>query len=234
MGLVGDVTDIIKLVGETIKNTREIVAALKDASSYLRKRYSEAPKDLAGLLTEMHQTLVGLAQVTDVITAFQFTREGTQVDREPARFNNRVISRKHRLEQLRNSISSLKGSSGKMKLYADALAGTEGKPGWQLFDILGLGKTQTEKLGHQFNDLYVVDDRMVWMLNELIKATETALRDVSDALGPPGSAYPKNVPVAAALLEDYVKQFRELEDAINDVRQQLEDAIAAINPPKLE
>lgn len=233
MGLVGDVTGVIKDTGEMIKNTREIVAAFKDASSYLRKRYKNASNDLVGLLTEMRQTFVGLARVTDVVTGFQFTVYGPQVDHEPSRFNEWVKKREQRLTELGNSIGALKGSSGKMKLYAEALAGSEGKPWWELFGILGLASGQADRLQDQFNDLYVVDAQIIDMLKELIKAAETALQEVSDALGPPGSADPKNVPAAAALLGNYIHEFRNLRTSIDDVAQQLEDAIAAIDPPKL-
>jgi len=126
--LVREVADTVDLVSRTIQNARQIAAAFKDARGYLTKRYPGANADLAGLLTEMRLTLVGLAKVSDVITGFQFTVSGAGRDLEPARFNNLVIERKHLLSELRNSISSLKGSSGKMNDYATALTEHSGRP----------------------------------------------------------------------------------------------------------
>ena len=60
---VREVTDAMKIVGQAIKDGREIVAALHDSSDYLRTRYKRANKDLAGVLTEMRKTLLGLAKV---------------------------------------------------------------------------------------------------------------------------------------------------------------------------
>jgi hypothetical protein len=102
MTIVKEVADVIEMVGKMIKGTRDIVDAFKDAGAYLRRSYPEVPQDLSGLLTEMRKTLVGLAEVTDVITDFQFTVDGEGVDHQPARFNDMVIDRKHRLVQLGN------------------------------------------------------------------------------------------------------------------------------------
>jgi len=223
--LVREVADTVDLVSRTIQNARQIAAAFKDARGYLTKRYPGANADLAGLLTEMRLTLVGLAKVSDVITGFQFTVSGAGRDLEPARFNNLVIERKHLLSELRNSISRLKGSSGKMNDYATALTEHSGRPAWQLFDVMGLSDQRAAELGQQFNDLYVVDGRIIELIETLMNASGEALQAVSDALGPPGAADPENVASAAKVLGEYAVEFRRLEDACTDLSSELENQV---------
>jgi hypothetical protein len=228
MSLVGEVTDTVELVAKTIENARQIFAAFKDARAYLRRRYKDAESDLKGLLTEMRKTLVGLAKVSDVVTDFRFSIAGSGRDLEPARFNNMVIERKHRLSELRDSISDLKGSSGKMREYATDLTAHNNRPFWELFDIMGLSQQRALDLGSKFNDLYVVDERIVELIEKLMAAARTALQEVSDTLGPPGSADPGNVTSAAQVLGEYAVEFRRLEQACNDLSEQLEDEINSL------
>jgi hypothetical protein len=108
--------------------------------------------------------------------------------------------------------------------YAVALDPAQGEPFWQLPEIMG-HERRIHELGNQFNNLYLGDDRMVEMLRKLMGATDTALREVSDALGPAGSASPRNVPRAAALLGEYGNEFRKLERKIKDTSEQIEDAV---------
>jgi hypothetical protein len=197
MTIVREVSDAMDLVARTIENGRQIVAALHDARAYLGNRYPKANEDLAGLLTEMRKTLLGLARVSDVVTDFRFTISGPARDLEPARFNNPVIDRKSRLVEFDQSISALKGSSGRMRSYAEALTKGSGRSFWELFDITGLSAQRAADVGAKFNDLYVVDERIVDLFQTLLKAAKTALRDVADALGPPGSAARANVSAAA-------------------------------------
>ena len=229
MALIREVTDAVELVAKTIENTRQIVSAFKDANAYLIKRFPEAKPDLAGLLSEMRQTTIGLAKVSDVITEFQFTISGSGRDREPARFNNMVIERKHRIFELRDSISRLRGSSGKMREYATKLAGREGRPYWELFDVMGLAKQRAADIGQKFNDLYVIDQRIVELFQTLMNAARDALQEVSNALGPPGSADPGNVDAAASVLGQYAGEFRRLEEACDELSRQLENQISTLN-----
>jgi hypothetical protein len=228
MALIREVTDAVELVAKTIENTRQIAAAFKDAHTYLIKRFPTAQPDLAGLLSEMRQTIIGLAQVSDVITEFQFTTSGPGRDWEPVRFNNMIIERKHRIFELRDSISRLKGSSGKMQEYATKLTGREGRPYWELFDVMGLARERAMDLGQKFNDLYVVDERIVELFQTLMNAAREALQEVSNALGPPGAADPGNVDAAARVLGQYSGEFKRLEEACDDLSRELESQIKTL------
>lgn len=228
MTIVREVSDAMELVAKTIDNGRQIVAALHDARAYLRKRYPDAREDLAGLLAEMRKTLLGLAKVSDVVTDFRFTISGSARDLEPARFNQMVIDRKSRLEEFSQSISALRGSSGRMRDYATALTSGTGRSFWELFDGMGLSQLRAMDVGAKFNDLYVVDERIVDLFEMLLNAAKTALDDVSHALGPPGTADPANVPVAARVLGEYTVEFRRAEQGAHDLARQLDDEISAL------
>lgn len=231
MTIVKEVSDAIELVAKTIQNGREIVSALHDARAYLSNRYPQANQDLAGLLTEMRKTMLGLARVSDVVTDFRFTMSGPASEFEPARFNSLVIERKTRLVEFDQSISALKGSSGRMRDYAEALTRDSGHSFWQLFDITGLATQRAADVGAKFNDLYVVDARIIELLRALLDAAKTALNDVADALGPPGSAQPANVSNAAQVLGEYAVEFRRVEQQAQDLARDLEDEILAVSRP---
>lgn len=219
------------LVARTIGNGREIVSALRDTRDYLRNRYPDAPADLSGLLIEMRKTLLGLAKVSDVVTDFRFTVSGPARDLEPARFNDLVIERRARLTEMNQSIAALRGSSGRMRDYATALTNGSGRSFWELFDITGLSRQRATDVGAKFNDLYVVDERIVDLFHTLLNAAERALRDVGDTLGAPGSADPANVSAAAQVLGEYSVEFRLVEQGAQDLSRQLENEIRALSLP---
>ena len=230
MTIVREVADAIELVAKTIQNGRQIIAALHDAQAFLSSRYPSANEDLAGLLTEMRKTLLGLARVSDVVTDFRFTVSGPARDLEPARFNDLMIERKSRLVEFDQSISALKGSSGRIRDYATALTKDSGRSFWELFDITGLRNQRAAEVGAKFNDLYVVDERIVDLFQTLLEAARTALREVADVLGPPGSADPENVADAARLLGEYAVGFRDVERDAQDLARELEDEILLLSP----
>jgi hypothetical protein len=230
MTIVREVVDTMAIVAKTLKDSREIIAALHDASAYLRNRYPRANKDLVGLLKEMHKILIGLARVSDVVTDFRFTVSGPARDKEPARFNDLVVKRRTRLEKLDQSIYKLKGSSDKMRKYSDALTKGSGRPFWELFDITGLSKKRAKAVGAEFNRLWVVDKHIVDLFHDLLNAADTALRDVQNTLGPPGSAKPENVSAAARKLGEYADKFQRVEEA-KDRARELQDEISALRQP---
>jgi hypothetical protein len=211
MTIVKEVIEAIDVVATAIDNTRKIVSALNDASDYLRKSYPDSVKHLEGLFEEIRTTLVGLAQVSDVVTEFRFSTAGADLDRQPARFNDFVISRKERIAAMKNSIETLKGSSAETARQADAIAAWGGRRYWQLFDFLGRGAALEAQLAIQFNDLWAVDGRIVEMFTKLVNAAQTALDETSEALGPSGTADPSNVPKAAAILGEYAREFKKVE-----------------------
>src|SRR5262249_12631771 len=110
-----DVADLIKMLGDVVKSTREIVKAVNDGKDYLKDRFHDAQCYLVSLLVQMRRTIVGLAEVTKVISAFRFVYDGESVNRESAdqelaRFNKYIIEQKVSVERLRENIGTLKAN----------------------------------------------------------------------------------------------------------------------------
>jgi hypothetical protein len=141
------------------------------------------------------------------------------------------MGRKSRLEEFDQSINALKGSSGKMRNYADALTKGAGRRFWEPFDITGLSKKRAKEVGQKFNDLYVVDEHIVDLFHTLLTAAKTAMRDVQDTLGPPGAADPANVSAAARKLGEYAEMFRPIEQDAQHLASELEVEISALRRP---
>jgi uncharacterized protein YhaN len=177
----------------------------------LTTKYPDARGDLAKLLDQMEITIVGLADVTKILTGFQFTVEGTARDAEPARYNKYVIEQRARSSELRGKISSLKGNCEEIRKLRDALnARAEGRQWWSTFTLLGVkDQKRAHELWSELSTFYADDLRMIEAIELMLKTAEGAIDEVSVALGGPGVAYPHLVPEAAAVLRVYSSVFRD-------------------------
>lgn len=232
---VRDVADVIKLLGDVVKSTREIVKAVNDGKDYLKTRFPDAQNDLVGLLTQMRQTIIGLAEVTKVISAFRFVCEGENVDRdtasgELARFNNYIIAQKVHIEKLKNNIGRLKAKCDKVKELRNKLdARTKTREWGSMFGLLGTkAKKRSLELHGTLSNFYADDQRMIDHITAMLDLAEHAIEDVNNSLGPPGIANPYNVPAAAALLGFYAKLFEAPKAELNKLASDLEAAKAAL------
>jgi hypothetical protein len=126
MTLVSEVADVIKMLGEVVKNTREIVDAVNDGRKFLAAKHPEAQREFSDLLSQMQHAIEGLADVTKVISGFRFVLHkgavdlGT-VDRELARFNDYVIEQKKDITTLRDNRCKLKADCDKVRVLRDKL-----------------------------------------------------------------------------------------------------------------
>jgi hypothetical protein len=68
-------------------------------------------------------------------------------------------------------------------------------------------------------------------LQTLLDAAKAALNDVTDTLGPPGSASPQNVSAAARVLGEYAVEFRRVEQQAQDLARDIEDEIVVLSRP---
>ncbi len=101
MTVVKEISDVVGLIKDSLETTRDIMKAMQDGSAYLQRYHPEARKDLTELLTEMRVTLLGLYSATGIITDFEFTIDGSDVDRQPSRFNDEVIRTRQRINESR-------------------------------------------------------------------------------------------------------------------------------------
>lgn len=129
MGSVKDIAEIVGQISKLVKDTRELAKAVTDARAYLEKQHSEVKDNLKEMLSQIQKTIVGIASVTSVVSGFKFTISGSDLDREPARFNNYVIAEKEKVALLRNQISDLKGSCDKVGDARDKLNELGGNAG---------------------------------------------------------------------------------------------------------
>src|SRR4051812_3814504 len=104
MTAVREVADALALVTQIVRDTREIVRSVDDGRAYLAVRHPEAGPEFRELLHQMQLTVVGLAEVTKVVTRFRFTIDERPSAAEVTRFNDYVISQQKVLVDLRNRI----------------------------------------------------------------------------------------------------------------------------------
>jgi hypothetical protein len=143
MPLVREVADLVKLLGDVVKSTCEIINAVNDGREYLKRYYPDAQEDLTNLLQQMQRAIVGLAKVTKVISRFRFSVVGDSVDRTTAdrdlkRFNDYVIAQDEEVSSLRGTICDLKADCEKVRKLRDKLdAQTKTRAHGTMFGLLG-------------------------------------------------------------------------------------------------
>src|SRR5262249_53681243 len=140
---IKEVASVIKMLGDVIKNTREIINAVNDGKKFLALKHPEAQQDFSDLISQMQHTIESMAKVTSVISNFRFVTDGKVVDhmtaeRELARFNDYIIRQKSDIAALRNNIRKLKADCEKVHLLRDKLDSQSKDHSWgSLFGLLG-------------------------------------------------------------------------------------------------
>lgn len=237
MTLVSEIADVIRQLADVVKNTREIVEAVNDGRKFLASNHPEAQQDFSDLLGQMQLTVEGLADVTKVISGFRFVSDGGAVDRqtadrELARFNDYVIEQKADVAKLKNQIRKLKADCEKVRALRDKLdARTETRSWGSLFGLLGAKAQQrTLELHGTLSNFYADDQRMIELFRQTLELAEKGIKDVEDALGPPGMVNPYNVPAAAAILRTYAVLFDAPQNELHRLADVLSEARTALSP----
>jgi len=215
MVAIKDVAEVIKMLGDVVKSTREIVKAVNDGTDYLKTRFPDARDDLASLLAQMRTTITGLANVTKVISAFRFVYHGSHIDRstadrELARFNQYTIEQKVGIELLRTNIGALKANCEKVRELRDKLDARTSSRAWgAMFGLLGeKAQKRQADLHSVISNFYADDQRMIEHIKTTLSLAESAIDDVNGSLGPPGTMNPYLLPDAATLLGTYAVLFK--------------------------
>jgi chromosome segregation ATPase len=237
MALVSEIADVIRMLADVVRNTREIVDAVNDGRKFLASRHPEAQQEFSELLEQMQRTIEGLAEVTKVISRFRFVSDGSTVDRETAerelgRFNNYVIEQNNDITKLKNRIRELKADCEKVRDLRDKLdARTETRAWGSLFGLLGAKEQKrAQELHSSLSNFYADDQRMIDLFCQTLQLAENAITDVEKALGPPGMANPYNVPVAASILGTYAVLFDAPQKELHRLADVLSDARTALRP----
>ena len=184
------------------------------------------------MLSEMQRSVEGLASATSVVTGFRFTSKGTDVDREPARFNDYVIEKKTEVAKLRGNIRELKGSCEKVRESRDKLNEIAGdRNDWAaMFRLLSSKRHKRDaELADALSTFYADDQRMIELIERILNLSQTALDEADAALGPAGTALPDNVGSAAAVLTVYSAAFKQSEAKLSGLVETLRESARALS-----
>jgi hypothetical protein len=228
MSVVEEIRAVVKLVADMVDETRAILEAINDGAAYLRKYHPAAKPDLAELLEQMRVTVAGLISVSRVVTDFDFTVDGSALDREPARFNEHRLSAGRQAAALEENIRLLKGSCTRVHHLTEALNKRAGNRPW--WALLGdRGGARAAELAGTMHRLYGVDQDIIRHIERMLRVSETALRDVRKALRRGSGSSVGQVQVAARTLHQHAEEFRPLETRLKQLRNELGDLIAAFD-----
>jgi hypothetical protein len=221
---VSDIAEVVKMVADVVRNTREIIQAVNDGRKYLELNYPDSKDEWADLLYQMQRTVEGLAEVTKVVSAFRFSG-GPAADYDTVRFNNYVIEQKAKLAELNGRLRDLKGSSGKVRDLRDALNAHSTDRKWDsMFGLLGeKGRRDAAELASVLSNFYADDEKLADTIRRMMELAEAAVKDVDAALAPAGIAHPIYIPDAAAVLGVYATIFAEPQRELNTLVQSLEE-----------
>lgn len=234
MPLVREIAEVIRMLGEVVKSTRDIVDAVNDGRKFLAAQHPQAKGDFGELLLQMEQTVVGLVDVTKVISGFRFVSNGASnsatADRDLIRFNDYVIAQKGDIATLRNRIRELKADCEKVRAMRDKLDAMSGTRSWgSLFGLFGeKARYRSVELASALSNFYADDQRMISLFQQTLDLALLAMDEVGQALGPPGHANPANVPLAAQILGVYAVSFEKPQDDLQRLADVLSDARTAL------
>jgi hypothetical protein len=216
MPLVRELAELIKLTGDVIKSTREILAAFNDGRKYLARHYPEAQGDLKDLLEQMERAIEGLSSVTGVISGFRFTIvPNAEFNSDTARadlvrFNEYLIEQRDKTTSLKSRIRELKANCDKVRQLRDKLDARSQSRTWgSMFELFGLSaRNRSIELASALGSFYADDQQMIELLTKNLDLAESAISEVESTLGPPATQNPYNVPIAAQTLGIYAELFR--------------------------
>lgn len=204
------VAGVLKLIADVVRDTRELVEALNDGRKFLAAKHPEAESQFAELLEQMEKTVVGLSQVTALVTSFGFVSERGKIPAsEAVRFNNYVMDQRKQIVALRSDIRKLKGNCDKVRAIRDDLNKRAKGNDWSaLFGLLNVkSKKRAGELAGIISNFYADDQRMLDVIGELLKTADRALTEAERALGSPGQVYVSELDTAAAVLAMYAAVF---------------------------
>jgi|SRR6516162_2701502 hypothetical protein len=234
MPLIIEIAESIKLLGDVVKSTREIVKAVNDGSEYLKPYYPDARGDLSNLLSQMQLAIVGLADVTKVFSGFRFVVAGDSVDWEAAasdlrRLNDYLIDQRVLAASLKGSIGTLKANCEEVKRLRDKLdARTTTKTWGSMFELFGSkARMRSQELSSALSNFYADDKEMIKLLSDSLDLAEKAVIEVENALGPPGTQDPYKVPIAAQTLGIYAEIFRTTQEQLDTLAKDLSNTSTA-------
>lgn len=229
MTIAKEIRDAIKEIAQLVKDTRSLVKAYKDGAEFLNRNHPEIKADVAAMYAEMMRTMQGMAEACSIVTSFDFTVSGSDVDRQPARFNEHYLEQRGKAERVRQLNERLKAKCDVVETHARAIAKKAKVPEPLVFRAFGFrSKKRERELGELLFETYR-NDAFLWRIVETMQgAVENALNEVRDALGSP-NVKPENVPHTAEVLGRHAAGFRELRSRCDNAVNQLYDVVRKLS-----
>ncbi len=229
MAIIQEVRDAIAAVADNVEHIRTISEAVTNGKDYLKTTHSSVAGDLAAMCEEMGKSSQALAAASSIVTHFRFVI-GDGLAGEASRFNEHLVSHKAQAETVDRSLTSMRGHCSVIKDHADSIREHADPKGLtSIAAALGLHSPKREKdLAAALQGIY--DEEMQYHAGvySMANAVKSALKAIQDALGPPGSINPQNVPKAAEVLGEYATAFARLEADCNYNVLQLQESIEAL------
>lgn len=227
MAIIKEVLDALKDVADGIEHIRTVASAIRDGRKYLTLKYPEVKTDLGALGTELQNTATAVAAASAVLTHFEFTVAGMDVDRQPARFNDYLIAHKEKAALVARSLQAMRGHCHVIHKHAENLKKrAESLNLSRLLLLFGLDSAERDRqVAEALKEIYDEEIQGYKLVAQLSFALQTALNSISEALGPPGTMDPKNVAAAAKLLGEYAVVFQRLETQSNYLALDIQQSI---------
>lgn len=227
---VKDVADGLALLAGIIRDTRAIVQAVNDGRAFLKSHSPQTIPTLVALLEEIQVTIVGLAEVAKLLTGFAFNQSKAMSDAETVRFNHYLIKRQAKVKKLRGRIRSLKGSCDKInQLRAQVERDAEGRNMKSIWGLFGTKvRLRSKELSQTLSDFYGADQKIILAIEDLLRLADDAIEDIRGALGEPGYMYGINVPIAAARLQLYAAAFKQSDEQLDQLVEDINLQVRAL------
>jgi len=231
MTAIAEVRDAVAAIAQLVDQTRTVLDALADGRAFLQKNHPDARGDLADLLEQMRVTVVGLHSASRIVTDFDFTVDGSDRDRQPARFNEHLMRFTERVASLDEDVSRLKGSCTRVLKLSEALdARANERPWWALLgDRAG---QRAAELASTLYELYGIDGDMADLARRVLEASEASLREVRSVLragADTNAATVNQIDRAAAVLHEQADELRPQIARLIELRDALSRHIAALD-----
>ena len=107
MPVVTEIAEALKLVGDVVKSTREVIDAINDGRKYLKRYHPTAEPQLGALLEQRQKPIEGPVSVTALTSEFRFVVSEDSLDLDAAKRDLRDL-RGHLIEQGKE-VAALKG-----------------------------------------------------------------------------------------------------------------------------
>jgi hypothetical protein len=230
---IGDLADGLSKLASIIQDTKVLVKAINDGRDFLKAQNPQAIPKFAALLVEVRATVVGLANVTRIVSDFKFNASDDLSQAETVRFNNYMMERRGMVTALKEGgIKSLKGNCEQIMRIREDLQSQAGKRNMaSMFGLLG-GKQQERiyKLSEVLVNFYGADLEIIKTIEDMLKLSEAAVEDVQSALlDGNGMMQGYNIPKAASRLQFYSDLYKKSQAQLDILLTDIDDQVKALS-----